>query len=129
MSLLRWASYLTASVCLSALACDHPVALQVLSESTRLPRGRSSPATSALFDGKTVRLRGARGETLGLELRVSDGQSRVADLSLPSAAARVTGFSVGSLDVREPSTDMYGPSQGRGIYPDVLTPTVGPIRT
>lgn len=129
MSLLRWASYLTASLCLSALGCDHPLALQVLSESTRLPRARSSPATSALFDGNTVRLRGARGETLGLELRVSDGQSRLADLSLPSAAARVTGFSVGSLDVQEPSTDMYGPSQGRGTYPDILTPTVGPIRT
>jgi len=100
-----------------------------LSESTRLAHDRPSPKASSIFDGKVVRLRGARGETLGLELRISDGRSREASLSLPPAAATVTGFSVGSLEVREPSTSMYGPSAGRGVYPDVLTPAAGPVRT
>lgn len=101
----------------------------MLSESTRLAHDRPSPRASAIFDGKVVRLRGARGETLGLELRVSDGRSREATLSLPPAAANVTGFAVASLEVREPSTSLYGPSAGRGAYPDVLTPTAGPVRT
>jgi hypothetical protein len=129
MILSRWVRYLATSLCLAALACDRPVELQVLSESTRLAQGRPSPTASAVFDGAIVRLRGARGETLGLELRISDGRSREASLSLPSAAAMVTGFSVGFLQVREPSTSMYGPSAGRGVYPDVLTPVAGPVRT
>ncbi|HXK18716.1 MAG TPA: glycoside hydrolase domain-containing protein, partial [Polyangiaceae bacterium] len=34
-----------------------------------------------------------------------------------------------SLEVREPSTDMYGPSAGRGAYPDVLSPVSGGVTT
>src|ERR1700730_4008412 len=123
MTLSRWVSSLATSLYLGATGCDRSPEFPVLSESTRLAHDRPSPKASAVFDGKVVHLRGARGETLGLELRVSDGRSREASLSLPPAAATVTGFTVGSLEVREPSTSMYGPSVGRGIYPDVLTPT------
>lgn len=129
MTLSRWVSYLAASLSLGTLGCDRPLDLQVLSESTRLAQGRPSPKESAVFDGAVVRLRGARGETLGLELRISDGRSREARLSMPQGAASVTGFSVGLLEVHEPSTSMYGPSAGRGVYPDVLTPAAGPVRT
>ncbi len=128
MTLSPWVSFLVASLSAGTFGCDRSPDLQVLSESTRLPRDRSSPKASAVFDGKVVRLRGARGETLGLEVRVSDGRSREASLSLPPAAASVTGFAVASLEVREPSTGMYGPSAGRGAYPDVLTPVVGPVK-
>jgi hypothetical protein len=129
MSWSRWVSCLTASLAMNGGACARSPDFQVLSESTRLARERPAPNDSAVFDGRTVHLRGARGETLGLELRVSDGTARVVRLSLPESAARVTGFSVGSLQVREPSTDMYGTSSGRGAYPDVLVPQEGAIRT
>jgi hypothetical protein len=126
MSLSPWLGSLAVGLSLGAFGCKSSPAVQVLSESTRLARERPSPEESAVFDGKVVRLRGARGETLGVELRISDGRSRAADLSLPSGAATVTGFSVASLDVREPSTSMYGPSAGRGTYPDILTPVSQP---
>jgi hypothetical protein len=114
---------------LGIFGCDSAPAVQVLSESTRLARDRPSPKESAVFDGKRVHLRGARGETLGVELRISDGRSRVATLSLPSAAATVASFAVGWLQVREPSTSMYGPSAGPGAYPDILTPVSQPVRS
>jgi hypothetical protein len=126
---LRWVSSLATSLCLTALGCEPPLDVQVLSESMRLARGRPSPRQSAVFDGKVVHLRGARGETLGVELRISDGVAREGNLTLPPEAATVTAFSVGSLDVREPSTSMYGPSAGKGAYPDILTPADAPVRT
>ncbi len=126
MNWSRWVSYL-ASASLIASACRASPPLQVLGESTRLKRGESSPSESAIFDGQTVRLRGARGETLGLQLRISDGQPRQVRLELPNQAARVSAFSVDFLNVSEPSTSMYGPSRGPGTYPDVLVPSQGPI--
>jgi len=123
-----WVSYL-ASAALAVSACRASPRLQVLGESTRLKRGESSPSESAIFDGQTVRLRGARGETLGLQFRVSDRRPRQVRLELPSEAARVSGFSVGFLDVTEPSTSMYGASRGPGEYPDLLVPTEGAITT
>jgi hypothetical protein len=114
---------------LAVLDCEPSPGFKVWSESTRLAGGRSSPEASAIFDGNVVRLRGARGETLGLELRVSDGRAREASLSLPATAASVNAFAVGSLEVRERSTSMYGASEGRGAYPDILTPAPQPIRT
>src|SRR5579864_1266235 len=129
MTLSRWVSYLATSLFVGGAGCDRSSEFCVLSESTRLAHDRPSPKASAVFDGKVVHLRGARGETLSLELRISDGLSREATLSLPPAAAIVTGFAVGSLEVRESSTSMYGPSAGRGAYPDVLTPAAGPVRT
>ncbi|HEY4103189.1 MAG TPA: hypothetical protein VGM44_04830 [Polyangiaceae bacterium] len=118
-----------ASVFFATGACKPSPSVQVLGESTRLKRGEPSPAASAIFDGKVVHLRGARGETLGLQFRISDGRRRELRLELPAEAAQVSGFSVGFLDVSEPSTDMYGPSRGRGSYPDVLVPAQGAIDT
>ncbi len=109
------------------LACEAAPAVQVLGDSTRLARGERSPATSPIFAGGKVSLFGARGETLGLSVRISDGQHREARLSLPEAAAKVTAFRVSSLQVSEPSTGMYGPSRGPGVYPDVLTPVAGGV--
>ena len=123
MSSLPWVSCLL-SVAVVAVACKPAPGLQVLGESTRLAEGEPSPRQSAIFDGKALRLRGARGETLGVSLRISDGQTRRVRLRLPDAAL-VTGFSVRSLEVKEASTDMYGESRGVGSYPDVLTPVFG----
>jgi hypothetical protein len=121
MSWSRWVSCLF-SAALGVLACKPAPALQVLGDSTRLEDGRASPQSSALFDGKVVRLRGARGETLGLTLRIADGRPRVVRLELPGDAAATKGFSVRSLEVKEASTNLYGESLGSGRYPDVLVP-------
>jgi hypothetical protein len=128
MSWSRSASFwLSASLCLAA--CRQEPELQVLGESTRLARGARAPAPSALFDGKRVALRGARGETLGLQLRFGKNREHRAQLQLPSSAASVTSFAVRSLDVTEPSTTMYGPSTGAGQYPDRLTPNADGVST
>jgi hypothetical protein len=104
-------------------ACEAGPAVQVLGESTRLEESRPSPRESAIFDGRRVELEGARGETLGVEVRVHDrGRARTVRLTLPANAAVVEGFEVRSLEVSEPSSSMYGPSLGRGRYPDVLVP-------
>jgi hypothetical protein len=129
MSWSRWVSCLTASAAIGGGACARAPEFQVLSESTRLSREQSPPADSAVFDGRRVRLRGARGETLGVELRVSDGRARSVRLTFPEAATHVTAFEVRSLEVREPSSGMYGPSTGKGTYPDVLLPAEGALRT
>jgi len=128
MSWLPWVScLLSAGLCASA--CKPAPAWQIFGDSTRVRAGQSIGSTRSLFDGKQLKLRGARGETLGFSLRINDGQTRRVELLLPAAAAHARGFTVQSLEVREPSSDMYGPSAGRGLYPDVLSPMPGPITT
>jgi hypothetical protein len=97
----------------------------VLGDSTRLADREPSPKHSASFDGKVVRLRGARGETLGLSVRLPAGSAERVELQVPPEAGVVSGFSVRSLEVHEASTSMYGPSRGAGSYPDVLVPKAG----
>ncbi|MBK7075431.1 MAG: hypothetical protein IPH44_24390 [Myxococcales bacterium] len=101
--------------------------LQVLTETAR-PRWRDDlPATSAIFDGATVRLRGARGEVLGVE--VLRPPADAVDVALTVADADVRGFAVDHAVVASPSTAMYGTSRGAGRYPDRLTPVAGPVAT
>jgi hypothetical protein len=129
MTSSRWVSSLMASLCLAACGCDRSPPIQILSESTRLARERAAPKASSVFDGDRVALRGARGETLGVEIRLAGGHPREASLTLPADVATVTGFSVASLQVHEPSTSMYGTSMGAGTYPDILVPSTGPVRS
>ena len=97
-------------------------ALAIVGDATKLRRDDALPATSAIFDGARVRLRGARGETVALQVltRTHDVASRLA-LAAP-APARVEAFVLHWLEVTEPSTSMYGPSRGAGKYPDPLQP-------
>lgn len=129
MSLSRWARSSVLSAALLADGCARPPEWQALSESSRLARAASAPVSSPMFDGKTLRLRGARGETLGVEIRASAGVTRTARLEFPEFAAKISRFSVRSLEVREASTDLYGPTEGRGVYPDILEPTEDPGET
>lgn len=123
MSWSRWVScWLFSSVILGmAAACSRPER-QVMGESVKLKMDEALPRRSALFDGRTLHLRGARGETLGVQVRFNRPRAADVSLELPANAARVTGFRVRSITVREPSTAMYGPSLGTGSYPDVLIP-------
>lgn len=99
--------------------------LGVVTESTRARLDEKLPP-SAIFDGATVRLRGVRGEVLGVQVRAPrDTEAR---LELPAAVARVEGFAIRAVTVREPSTDMFGPSRGAGAYPDLLEPAGAGVR-
>ena len=129
MSWSRLVSCLAASLSLGLGACREGPALQVLGETTRLEDGAPSPRRSPFFDGKELRLRAARGETLGVEVRTSGNQSRSVSLALSAGGVRVEGFAVRSLEVAEPSSEMYGPSLGRGRYPDILVPQAGAVET
>jgi len=79
MSWSRSVSCLLASATLGLFACHRAPRLQVLGESTRLPRDEPSPPDSCVYDGKVVRLRGARGETLGLPPGIRLVASEVTD--------------------------------------------------
>ncbi|HEU5058500.1 MAG TPA: glycoside hydrolase domain-containing protein [Kofleriaceae bacterium] len=113
---------------LFAVACGRrePVEpfFQVVGETTKVRRGEAPPRTSPFFDGTTVRLRAARGETLGLQVVLYRmGETKV---SLLMDGLTVVPHEVGYLEVTEPSSALYGPSAGKGAYPDILTPVRGP---
>lgn len=95
-------------------------ALQITTETVKLRRGDPLPATSAIFDGETVRLRAARGEVVGVAVwRRGAGAAAV---RLEVEGARVEAFAVAHHQVRRGSTRMYGPVDGRGAWPDRLEP-------
>ena len=97
---------------------------QVVGETTKVKRGEAPPRTSPFFDGRTVSLRAVRGETLGLQVVMYRmGETKV---SLLMDGVTVVPHEVGYLEIEEPSTALYGPSTGRGAYPDILTPVRGP---
>jgi hypothetical protein len=122
-------------------------ALQIVGESTRLRTGDPAPATSPWFDGTRVSLVAARGEVLGLQVlhrgggpvalnlrpravrATGSGAAGAAAGSATAdgaAAVRVRGFAVELLEVRRPSTAMYGGSHGAGWYPEGLSPAAVP---
>lgn len=101
--------------------------MQILGGTRRIPEREPSPKRSSIFDGHVLTLHAARGETQGVEVRITDGRSRAVRLTLPVAVATVSAFRVGSIHVRQPSTSMYGPSAGTGRYPDVLYPAHGEV--
>ncbi len=98
--------------------------LQIVGESTRLRAEAPVPATSPWFDGARVSLAGARGEILGIQVLHRDKQP--ASLAFSDAAITVRGYSVEAFAARRASTAMYGGTQGKGTYPDALTPAASP---
>jgi hypothetical protein len=116
-----WVSCLLSAVT-AATACKPAPTLQVLGDSSRLAEGEKSPSRSAIFDGQRLHLRGARGEVLGFSVRISDRATRRVHVDVPVPLA-VSSFGVRALEVKEPSSSMYGESQGAGRYPDMLIPS------
>lgn len=117
--------------CALSPACKPPAPpdpgpdLQIVSETLRLRVGDPVPGTSPFFDGTTVRLVAARGETLAFQvLHRNDG---AATLQLAGDDLRVRGFDVAPAMVTRVSTaGIYGASHGVGAYPDVLRATDAP---
>jgi hypothetical protein len=103
---------------------DPEPALQIVGESTRLRTTDPIPATSPWFDGTRVSLVAARGEILGLQVLHRDAGPVTLTLSRPDIQVR--GYAVERLEVRRPSTGMYGGSHGAGSYADGLLPRAEP---
>ncbi|MEZ4360896.1 MAG: hypothetical protein R3B48_12005 [Kofleriaceae bacterium] len=118
---------LVAAVLLAGCRARAPVPapeLQILEGEDRRSSAEAVPRTSAIFDGKAVRLRAARGETLGFTVWQRHPQPLRATLGSP--LVRLRGFTVDHVRVTRPSTAMYGGGRGAGRYPDGLTPADAP---
>jgi hypothetical protein len=108
---------------------DAGPALQVVGESTRLRTTDPTPATSPWFDGTQVSLVAARGEILGLQVLHRGGGPVALTLShgVVEAPVQIRGYAVEPLEVRQPSTALYGGSHGAGWYADGLSPAAVPM--
>jgi hypothetical protein len=87
--------------------------------------GDPVPRTSPFFDGRTVTLVAARGETIAfLVLHRATGR---ASLRIEGDGIATRGFAVEPAIVKSPSTrGMYGATIGAGAYPDLLHATPDP---
>lgn len=116
-------------------ACDDdgapppPRGFQVRGETTKLRAGERPPDRSPWFDGRVVRLRAVRGETLGLEVLLRERGARTVALGIDAPGVRVDAFAVELQRVVEPSSLLFGPSRGPGLYPDVLRPRSRSVHT
>lgn len=114
-----------ASACKQRSAADPELALQIASESLRLRIGDPAPRTSPFFDGHTIDLVAARGETLAFQVLHRGGGT--ATLELAGEGIAVHGYAVEPAIVKRPSTPgLYGPTRGPGAYPDLLHPDPAP---
>jgi hypothetical protein len=123
---------LLALFALAVGACgEHPAetTLQVVGDTVKVRAEEPLPRQSAIFDGRVIRLRAARGEVLGLQVLLRDRGTQPVELRLESPGVTVEAFEVGYVPVRQPSTALYGKSRGPGHYPDLLSPTTQPVRT
>lgn len=124
---MRVSQIIIAVSVLATSACKKPVDpgpdLQIVGETLRLRTTDPVPRTSPWFDGTTVRLVAARGETLGFQVLHRGPGASV--LTLPKVETH--GFAVERVQVKRPSTAMYGgDSRGAGDYPDDLVPAAAP---
>src|SRR5690606_5164161 len=70
-----------ASACKQRSAADPELALQIASESLRLRIGDPAPRTSPFFDGHTIDLVAARGETLAFQVLHRGGGTATLELA------------------------------------------------
>jgi hypothetical protein len=111
--------------------------VQVMEGADRRSSAEPVRTRSPVFDGAVVRLRAARGETVGLtvwhrgaqavRVRMGEAEGEAEGKGKPSAAAvEVRGFEVQWHRVLRPSTTMYGGSRGAAEYPDGLIAAEAP---
>lgn len=118
LALAAWAA------CGSHAAGDPGPALQIVGEATVVRSGDAVPATSPYFDGTTLRLTAARGETLGIQVLHRGGGRTV--LAIGASDVAIRSFEVRRARVTRPSTALYGGSRGAGDYPDLLVEKAEP---
>lgn len=112
-----------------AMGCQRitaPPRIQIVGPSVKVMRGAPLPHESAIYDGHRVTLHMARGETFGMQVLIA-GAAEPIGAVIQAPGVTVDGFEVKYLEVTEPSTSMYGPSRGRGTYPDILIPHELPV--
>ncbi len=112
---------------LAPAGCQAAPELAVVGDSVKVKEGADLPRRSALYAGGRVRLRAARGETLGVQVLLTHAVRGAIALDLHAKDVHIVAFRLDTVPVREPSTSMYGDSRGPGQYPDVLTPAPGGI--
>src|SRR5687767_11383244 len=116
---MRWSWLLVLVAC--GKPADKGPDLAVVGEATRVRLEDAFPAQTPWFDGTTVTLVAARGETLGIQVL---HRSTGAALTIPGV--RISAFDVQSYRVSRPSTALFGGSRGKGRYADGLTATTRP---
>ncbi len=97
----------------------------MVGESTRIRMEGPRAAKTAWFDGTRVSLVAVRGETLGFQVVLRTPAPITLTLDTVDGIT-ASAFDVESFKVVRPSTAMYGSTQGRGTYPDVLRPSATP---
>lgn len=113
-------------------AAEQPSGVQIVEDADRRSSVEPLPARSTIFDGETVRLRAARGETVGITVWHAAPSAAAGAAYPPStlrfaeAAVAVAGFTVEWAQVSRPSTAMYGGSRGAAAYPDGLLASSAP---
>lgn len=112
-------------------ACPAPAArpgeVQIVEDADRRSSAEPIAARSTIFDGAVVRLRAARGETVGITVWHRGGAPVELRFAEPAAqVVGVAGFEVQWAQVPRPSTAMYGGSRGAAAYPDTLVPAAAP---
>ena len=114
---MRLALVIALAACSSGRSDPGPD-LAVVGESTRVRLEDRFPDKTPWFDGQTVTLVAARGETLGIQVL-----HRTANVTLTISGARVKAYDVESYRVSRPSTALFGGSRGKGRYADGLVET------
>jgi hypothetical protein len=92
--------------------------LMIVGESTRLRIADPFPASSPFFDGTTVKIIAARGETIGLQVLFRGERAVAARLDQPGISIRRS--AIEPVMVTRASTVLWGPTRGPGAYPDRL---------
>jgi hypothetical protein len=116
-----WLAALSIAAAMSA-GCSKPrsagPAMQILDESWRWKQGSALPDQSSIFDGSTVNISVAKGETFGLQVLANTAlQTKI---SLPASIA-ITAMEQQFVQVVAGSTAMYGTGhRGAGWYADKL---------
>lgn len=118
---MRLALLLALAAC-SSKRVDPGPDLAIVGESTRVRLEDPHPTTTPWFDGRTVTLAAARGETLGLQIL----QRTPAPVHLELPGTRVRTYEVEAFRVTRPSTRMFGGSRGAGRYADGLVEAARP---
>lgn len=111
--------------CKQRSAADPGPDLQIASEALRRRVDDPVPRTSPFFDGRTIDLVAARGETIAFQVLHRGGGT--ATLQLAGEGLAVHSYAVEPAVVKRPSTPgLYGPTLGAGAYPDLLHPDPEP---